>query len=158
MHQLDPHLAVLHLDRLWHTTNYDAAAKTWFIKQQQEFMTTHTHCLIDGNYQGTMPYRLEKADVILWLKTSRVQGVYRAIKRSVQTKILKKHREDMAPEFEDKWDREFLEFLIFIWRFKDKNEKEIGALIKKYSDKKVVTLKNQREKTAFLKQFQQGNI
>ncbi len=26
----NPDLAVLHLDKLWHTTNYDAAAKAWF--------------------------------------------------------------------------------------------------------------------------------
>ncbi len=128
----------------------DAAAKAWFQQQQVTFMKENDNWLIDENYQRTMEMRVKEADLVLWLQTSRVQGVYRAIKRSIKRRFFHEERLDMAEEFEEKWDKEFLDFLIFIWQFKDHGEKKIAELLTRYPEKKVVILKNAKEKEAFL--------
>lgn len=81
------HLPLLHLDKLWHTTDYSEAAKCQFRVQQQDFMATHESWIIDGNYNSSWDIRLAEADIILWLKIHRTRCIYRVISRSLQNRF-----------------------------------------------------------------------
>ena len=66
---------LLALDRLWHATDYSAAAKIQFQTAQTTFMATHADWVIDGNYTDTLPARIAQADCIIWLRTPRVVAI-----------------------------------------------------------------------------------
>jgi adenylate kinase family enzyme len=75
-------LPVLHLDTLWHATDYSAEAERLFREKQQTFINSHEHWLIDGNYSGSLDERLPYVDKIIWLKMSRFKAIFRVMKRS----------------------------------------------------------------------------
>ena len=140
---------VLHLDKLWHATDYSAAANLAFRKQLTDFIATHEDWIIDGNYQGSLDLRLPEADLILWLKISRYKALYRIITRSLKTRYFKKNRPDMAENFQEKWDKEYWAFIKWVWQFPKNNEPKMLQLLEQYEmmDKVVIlTTKKDKEK------------
>ncbi|KRL08132.1 shikimate kinase [Liquorilactobacillus hordei] len=117
---------LLQLDNLWHQTNYSTDAKEWFIQKQIKFMQ-QDNWIIDGNYRSTMSLRLQQADVIIWLKISKFRAIWRIIKRSILFRINKKTRPEMPEQFKEHFDREYLEFLKFVFSY---DEKQISEVIK----------------------------
>ncbi len=65
------------------------------------------------------------ADEVIWLKTPRLKTTFRVIKRSIKSRVFGKNRPDIAEEFKEKWDKEYLEFLKFVWTFPEKEFPQI---------------------------------
>ncbi|WP_235587443.1 topology modulation protein [Enterococcus faecium] len=142
---------LLPLNLLWHTTDYSIQAKKWFIQQQQSFMETNHSWIIEGNYTSTLGKRIKEADKIIWLQVPRCRAIYRVILRSLKRKINKKTRPDMPETFSERFDKEYLEFLSFIWHFEETHEPEIQQLIQEnHAQNKLIILKTRGEKQEFL--------
>ena len=150
--QLD--LPVLHLDKIWHATDYSDQAKQSFKQLQLDFINEHDRFIIDGNYSGTMDVRIPHANLIIWLQFPRRVSMYRVIKRSIKRNFRLEQRIDMADEFKEKFNREYWKFLKFVWNFEKNSKPRITtALEHKAEDCRVVVIKNKKDKEALLKQL-----
>ncbi len=142
---------LLPLDLLWHTTDYSIQAKQWFLQEQQTFMVSNPSWIVEGNYTSTLEERIKEADKIIWLKVPRYVAIYRVVWRSLKRKINKKTRPDMPEAFTEKLNREYVEFLSFIWHFEENNEPKIQQLIQEnHARNKLIILKTRGEKQEFL--------
>lgn len=142
---------VLHLDRIWHRLEATETGRAVFLAEQQSFMKNHEEWIIDGNYRGTMEPRMQAADTVIWLQISRPQAVLRVIKRSLATRFLGKKREDMASVFIEKFDREYLAFLKFIWNFPKRSYPGIEELLQRHgAGKQLIILRSPKEQARFL--------
>lgn len=106
------------------------------------------------NYLSIAKDRIEQADLILMLRLPRYRAMYRVIKRSLKRKVDKSTRPDVPEEFIEKFDKEYLDFLLFVWRFK--NEREPLAIKKIYeqgAEEKLVILNGSRQQKKFLEQW-----
>lgn len=142
---------IFHLDYYWHQSDYSEAARLQLNRQQNKFMQEHDHCIIDGNYSSTMPDRMKQADLIIWLQVSRMTAIKRVIQRSLRQKWWHQSRIDMAENFSEHFDREYWQFLKFVWDYPRRNNQLIKANYQKYAaNKALVILKNKSEKEQFL--------
>ena len=108
--------------------------------------------IIEGNYQGTLPIRIAQADEIIWLKTSKLTAIFRVIKRSIHFRINKQSRPEMPDTFHEKFDRDYWEFLKFIWSY-DENKMIQMLLANKKPHAKIIQLKNSKEKQNYLQKW-----
>lgn len=140
---------LMHLDSVWHTTDYSDGAKLWF-KQQQLLFMKQDNWIIDGNYSGTMDLRIPQADVIIWLKLNRYRSLVRVVKRSLMWRIDKGTRVGMADQFSEHLDSDYFDFLKVVLAY---DEDRIKGLIEQYkkSSAQVVVIANARDKRLFLK-------
>ena len=98
-----------------------------------------------------MPDRMKQADLIIWLQVSRMTAIKRVIQRSLRQKWWHQSRIDMAENFSEHFDREYWQFLKFVWDYPKRNNQLIKANYQKYAaNKTLVILKNQSEKEQFL--------
>jgi adenylate kinase family enzyme len=142
---------VMYLDQFWHTTDYSAEAKQWFIQQQKNFCATHDNWIIDGNYSGSMAVRLAEADLVIWLQVSRVRSIIRVIRRSLRYRRDKNSRPDMAAAFTEHFDKDYWDFLLFIWHYDgDKLRKALAA---QQLAPQVIVLHGTRAKEKFMADF-----
>ncbi|MGF2129068.1 hypothetical protein ACQUED_05420 [Lactococcus lactis] len=76
------------------------------------------------------------------------------IKRSIKSRVFGKNRPDIAEEFKEKWDKEYLEFLKFVWTFPEKEFTQIEQKIKEFNaESKVIILKNRKDKEKYLANY-----
>ncbi len=150
---------VLHLDKIWHSMDYSEKAEKKFRQVQENFLAEHENCIIDGNYRGTLGLRVAQADLIIWLKISRWRAVGRVFRRSLKWHWSRKNRPDMAEDFTEKFDKEYWEFIKFVWNFPKFNEPKISEIIQQF-DKvhQVVIVKNQKDKKKVLSNLQRDLI
>jgi len=136
-------LPVLHLDRIWH----DPAQAANFHDILADFMDSHESFIVDGNYASTLPMRVQRADLVIWLKIPRVKSIFRVVWRSIKGRLGIFERSDMAEAFTEKFDKEYWEFLKFIWNFEKENfPKMEEALANRPKNCKLIVVKNDREK------------
>ena len=94
----------------------------------EEFLNTHDGWVIDGSYGAFhQERRLEEADEIIILALNRFSCLWRAIKRRVQ--YHKKPRESRTEGCEEKFDFEFLKWLL--WKGRGKRRLNKFKRIKK---------------------------
>ena len=66
-------------------------------------------------------------------------------------RLFHKNRSDMAEEFREKWDKDYLEFLNFVWTFPEKEFPQIEQKISEFAVwDKVNILKNRKDKEKYL--------
>ncbi len=152
--QMVTNCPLLPLDLLWHTTDYSERAAEWFEGEQNSFMDHNHSWIIEGNYTDTATRRIKEADQIILLKVSTPLAMYRVISRSLKRKRDKATRPDMPLSFSEKLDKEYLEFLSFVWHYKKKNEPRLLTRIDQLGAKeKLIILRNKREQEIFLQQL-----
>lgn len=139
---------LLQLDSLWHKTDYSDDAKRYFENEQINFLRQQD-CIIEGNYNRTIPFRVTQANLIIWLKVNKVKAVYRIIKRSIQYRLDNASRPEMPKQFSEHFDHDYWAFLKLVWTYDEQNTKQ---LLQKYkSDQsKIVILKSKAEIKEFL--------
>lgn len=146
--------ALLHLDFLWLGTDYSEEAEKWLKLEQEKFMNENDSWIIEGNYLGTATRRMIEADKIILLRVPRYLAMYRVIKRSIKRKKDPSSRPDVPAEFPEKLDKEYLEFLSFVWNFNKTHVPRIYKLIDILQVKdKLIIINNPAEQQVFLNQL-----
>lgn len=102
----------------------------------EDFLDNNDGWVIDGNYSAlSFDRRMEEADQIIYMNFNRFSCLSRAHKRYIDNKG--KVRDSITEGCEEKFDREFIKWIMFDSRTKEQTEKY--RLIKaKYPDKLIV--------------------
>ncbi|RZI48644.1 P-loop NTPase family protein [Lactococcus kimchii] len=144
---------ILHLDKVFHKYPSEIAREK-LRQATQNFISENENGIIDGNYGSTFDERLPFADEIVWLQLPPVVSLFRVIKRSIGVRLAGKIRPDMAEEFVEKWDKDYLEFLKFVWTFSQKEVPEIERKLTEFDVwDKLVILKNRKDKEKYLAKY-----
>ena len=104
-------LPLVHLDRrFWHAGWHPTPAEEWARIVTE--LAAEERWVMDGNYGGTLPARLARADTVVFLDVSRVTCLVRVVRRAARHRS--RPREDMAPGCPEHvtW-----EFARWIWRY-----------------------------------------
>ncbi len=140
-------IPVVHLDQLYWRPG-------WKHITEQEFdallmAELNKDCwIIDGNYNRTLPLRLEHSDTVIYLDFSRFTCLRSAIKR-----VVKNHgttRPDMGMDCPEKID---LEFLTWIWNFNKENRNRYYQLLSGLKDKEIHIVRKRRDIGALLEEL-----
>lgn len=134
---------ILHLDYVYHIDNDNQISKTELRGIIKEFVENKPTFIIDGNYTGTLEYRLQYADTVILYEIDAKICVSNAIKRLKEPK-----RNDMAPGFDNsKMDDDFLEY---IETFNQVITPRIEEILMKYPNINIIRLKNYEQASILL--------
>ena len=99
---------ILHLDYIFHIDNYNQITREELKDKISDFVQQNDCFIIDGNYQGTLAFRMQFADTILFLDfptETCLENVYSRTKPGID-------RDDIAPGFDNSIiDPEFIEYV-----------------------------------------------
>ncbi len=133
---------VLHLDTVQFLPGWRERPKDEQIAIVRDFMDSHEGWVIDGNYSNLLqPRRLEEADEVVLLLFNRFASLARVTKR--YRRFRGQSRPDMAEGCAEKLDAEFLWWVL--WRGRVKEKRDGFERKRKACGAKCVVLKNQRQ-------------
>ena len=138
---------VVHLDKLFWRPGWDSISKAEFDVLHEAALAEETW-IMDGNFNRTIPRRLERCDTVIYLDFSTMACLWGVAKRVITTYGVV--RPDMGEGCPERFD---LDFLKWVWNFRKENRRRILALLEEAKDKKVIILKNRREVKKFLAQL-----
>ena len=138
-------LPVVHLNKLFWHPGWMESSKEEIDRKIMEAMTA-PQWIMDGNYDRTLPKRLEYCDTVIYLDFNRFTCLMGVVKRILTTYgTVRPDMGEGCPEWID-W-----EFLQWVWNFnKNKREKNYRLLNETEGVEKIV-LKNRRAVKNFLK-------
>ena len=133
-------LPVLHFDRVQFRPNWEIRPQKSKEVMTKAFLDLHSDWVIDGNYSKlSFERRMVEADVIILLLFGRLSCLYRVTHRYLKYKDVT--RPDMAEGCKEKLDREFVKWVLWKGRTKEKRENFQGILAR--FPHKTVVIKNQ---------------
>ncbi len=98
---------------------------------------------MDGNYGGTLPLRMARADTIIFLDVSRWASLVGVVKRRVRGGV----RADMSDGCPERLN---LEFLHWLWRYHDHHRPGVLEQLGNYAHgRTIVTLHDRDEIVAY---------
>lgn len=107
--------------------------------------------IMDGTSPGTLPLRLPRTDLVIWMRPPRYVSLYGVISRWVR--LRGKTRPEMA---ENCPERLTLEFLSYVWNFEKTESPEIEQKLADYgSDVPVFIVRSHAETRSLLKHVAQ---
>lgn len=139
---------VIHLDALfwkpgWVETDFDEWQRT------VEELAGGRSWIIDGNYGRTMEVRLAAADTVIFLDFPRLTCLWRVIKRLLQ--YWDGSRPDIAPGCDERFDREYLRFLKWIWGYPTRSRPQVMERLERFSKgRQIYILRRPGEVERFL--------
>jgi adenylate kinase family enzyme len=141
-------IEVIHLDSLyWNPGWVETPKQKW--KQTVEHIIARDSWIMDGNYSGTLELRFEACDTVVFLDIARRICLWRVIKRAAQYR--NKSRPDMAEGCPERFN---LEFILWIWSYKERTRPKIVRVLKENAhNKKVIWLRSDAEVERFLAGF-----
>ena len=135
-------IPLLHLDTVYYTEGWgvrDTDERTEIINN---FMSENDSWVIDGNYSKLlMSQRMESRDKIIFFNFPRYISLYRAVKRYLTYKG--RTRPSMAEGCEEKLDFEFIKWILFDGRSKEKKA-SYDRIANQYPQK-FVRVKNDKQ-------------
>lgn len=137
-------LPVIHLDSLFWRPNWERMPEDEWAATVSELAAGEAW-IMDGNFGGTREIRVRASDTIILLDIARVRCLYRILKRVIM--YHGRSRPDMAAGCNEKID---LEFLLWVWNYKNQGRKRALAGLDKMPGKDIVILKSPREVEAYL--------
>jgi len=141
-------IAVLHFDAVQFKPNWEIRSDAVKKKMTQVFMDIHDSWVIDGNYSKlSFDRRMEEADVIILLLFNRFSSFYRAWRRSKV--YANKTRPDMAEGCNEKFDLEFMKWIL--WKGRTRQTKERYRNVIKNYPQKVTVIKNQMQLDRYIR-------
>ena len=141
-------LPVVHLDKLfWHpgwaeSTKDEIDAKILEEMQKPQW-------ILDGNYNRTLPKRLEYCDTVIYLDFGRFACLMGVVKRVLTT--YGTVRPDMAEGCPERFDWEFLQW---VWNFNGKHREKYYRMLNETEGVEKIVLKNRRAVKQFLKEVE----
>jgi adenylate kinase family enzyme len=140
-------LPVIHLDRLYWKAGWEKPTKKeWSAVIAREIAAPEW--IMDGNFGGTLPERIKRADAIILLDVSRWICLWRVAMRAVRYRG--RHRPDMAPGCAERFD---VEFIKWIWNYPRRSKPAKMALLEASGpDQRVVIIRSRAEIKRFLEE------
>lgn len=132
-------IPAIHLDCLW-------LKEGWKERTRKEFDALLINELekdkwiIDGNYQRTIELRLKYADTVIFFDYNRFLCLWRVLKRVITNHG--KCRDDVAKGCPERFDWEFLKY---VYKFNDKQRKDVYKKLSTNKDVRVIIVNNRRE-------------
>ena len=137
-------LPVVYLDKIFWKPGWVEMDKEEFDARIRAEMDKETW-IIDGNYNRTMPERIQRSDTVIYLDFSRMTCLWGVIKRNLTNRG--KVRPDMGEGCPEKID---IEFLKWVWNYnRDKRERNY-RLLNEATHAQTIVLKNRRMVKRFL--------
>ncbi|NNE98159.1 MAG: DNA topology modulation protein [Pyrinomonadaceae bacterium] len=141
-------LKVFHLDRYYHLPNWEQPSdEEWFETVQE--LVKNPEWIIDGNFGGTMEFRMQHCDTVIWLDFPRVVCTWRILKRMVT--YWNRTRPDMAEGCNERFDWDFLKY---VWNFPKDRNPALEARLQKFKEKKVFHLRSNGAVEQFLSELE----
>ena len=140
-------LPVVHIDKLFWKSGWVESTKKE-IDRKILTAVSEPRWIMDGNYTRTLPQRLEKCDLVIYLDFPRWFCILSILRRYIQN--FRRVRPDMGEGCPEKVDWEFLKW---VWTFNEKHRAKFYAMLTAIPQDKVIILKNRREVRQFLEQL-----
>ena len=137
-------LPVVHLDSIFWLPGWVEMERDEFDRRVLDEMAKEKW-IIDGNYNRTMPQRLQHCDTIVYLDFPRMVCLYRIFKRLLTN--LGKTRPDMGAGCKERID---WEFICWVWNYNKTKRERNYRLIGETTHAKAFILKSPREVRKFL--------
>lgn len=102
--------------------------------------------IIDGNYLNTLPYRFDRADLIIWLDYSTLFLLINVLKRFI---ILHNKERIEIPGCKERLNLKFLKYVI---TYNQKKRPEILKLLSNVPKDKVLIFKSRKDLNKWLKE------
>ena len=142
-------LPVVHLDKLfWHPGWVESTKDEIDAKILEEMQKPQW--ILDGNYNRTLPKRLEYCDTVIYLDFSRFACLMGVVKRVLTT--YGTVRPDMAEGCPERFDWEFLQW---VWNFNRKHREKYDRMLNETDGIEKIVLKNRRAVKRFLKEVEE---
>lgn len=147
--QQTTNLPVYHLDKYFWKPN-------WTPSDLDEYKIVHDNLcnkelwIIDGMNLRFLAYRIEKADVIIFLDIPRYACFLNIFKRVI--KYYGKEAPSSSKDCKEGINWKFIKFLKWVWNFKNRYPKKIKELLNIHANnKQVYILKSHKEIDQFIK-------
>ncbi len=138
-------IPVVHLDKLFWKPGWVETTPAEFDKALAEELEK-PRWIMDGNFNRTMPQRMERCDTIIYLDFSRFACLRGVAKRVLTT--YGKVRPDMGGGCPERIDFEFLKW---VWNFNKNKREGYYRLLNEAEGVETIALKNRRQVKKFLK-------
>lgn len=140
-------LPLIHLDRYyWKPDWVEPSKKEW--EETVRYLCNTPEWIMDGNYGGTLDYRLTFADTILFLHFPRTICLLGVLKRQYLSK-----RIDVIPGCPERID---FSFINWIWNFNKRRAPTIIKKLEALDNKTVFILKNRKQLKKLLNEMDSG--
>lgn len=134
-------IPLYHLDQYFWKPNWQEPDRSEYEKIHNQLCDL-PEWIIEGVSTSTLEYRIQKADIVLFLDVSRYVCLYRVLKRAMCN--YGKVYFSSAPGCPERGPD--MKFLKFIWNFDTNQKLRALALFEKYKDsKKIFVVKNKTE-------------
>lgn len=144
-------LPVYHLDQYFWKPH-------WTRPNPEEYKIVHDaicdqdEWIIDGMNLRLLEYRIQKADSIIFLDIPRYKCFWRIFKRTIT--YYGRETPSSAQQCPERLNKEFVQFLMWVWNFKVKYKPRIVELLNCYKDtKKIYTLSTQGDIDHYLQKL-----
>lgn len=138
-------IEVKHLDSFYWRSGWTKPSNEEWIKTVNDLISGESW-IIDGNFGGTLPLRVERCDTVIFLDMPRLLCLWRVTKRRITYR--KRSRPDMAEGCNEKLD---LEFISWVWNYSNRSRPRIVKLLNENkADKKIVWLRSNADVETFL--------
>lgn len=135
------------MDTLQFQPGWQDSDRDWMETEMKNFLTKHEAWVIDGNYSWCCyEERMQGADQIIFLNFSPLSCLFRAFKRYLTYRG--KVRESMAAGCPERFDWEFIRWIL--WDGRRKSAKERYKGVQETYPEKVIVLRSQKVMDHFL--------
>jgi adenylate kinase family enzyme len=146
-------LPVVHLDvHFWKSGWIEPEHDEWIEKVKE--LIAQDKWIMDGNFGETIPIRVEVADTVIFLDTSRLTQLY-----GVFTRVLKFHgktRPDLPEGCPEKFDWVFTKW---VWNYNKRNRPKVLKFLENYKESKnIIILKKRKEMNNYAESLKTGGI
>lgn len=142
-------LPVVHLDKLFWKPGWAESTQEEFDAIIQEELRKDAW-IMDGNFNRTLPQRIQHCDTIIYLDFSRIACLSGVLKRVLTT--YGKVRSDMGEGCPERIDFEFLQW---VWHYNRNKREKNYRLLNEATHAETVVLKNRRSVRRFLKSLEE---
>ena len=138
------HIPVVHLDQLFWKPGWQISTEEEFDEKLASELAK-PQWIMDGNFNRTMPTRIERCDTIIYLDFSRITCLLGVLKRIITN--YGTVRLDMGEGCPERFDWEFLQW---VWNYNKKNREKNYRLLNEAEGVETIVLKNRRMVKRFL--------
>jgi adenylate kinase family enzyme len=143
-------LPLTRLDAVYFDAGWNPLPQEQFAAIQQE-LASGQHWLVEGNYAGTLPIRLARADTVIFLDMPAITCLVGIVRRRWRYRG-GQHRSDGV------YDRITWNFVRYIWGYRTSMRPRIHQLLAEHGGHvRLVTLTSRRQVAWFVAQLQVDN-